>query len=236
MPLKFSFFMNRSLLSFLITAMHISLNGCSLAKLPYKMEDCKFQAYVDQQVPNYLSERFKKGNTPRIAVIPFDVPVNFSPVMNPRMRLGHDLAAGFQRYFLQTGEQIIVELFDRGEYPGKRMDFSTGNFIALQQARDAGYDFIFIGYMDDIKNDLVLRLHTKLVDTENSATVWYATTDVMSHSRPARGLLDAVTRGAYPDRDDLFEIPERIEMAEQCTVTRMFTLPSNGEAWYDLLN
>ena len=90
--------------------------------------------------------------------------------------------------------------------------------------------------MDDIKNDLVLRLHTKLIDTENSSTVWYATTDVMSHSRPARGFLDAVTRGAYPERDDLFEIPERLEMAEQCTVTRMFTLPSNGEAWYDVLN
>jgi len=235
MPLKNSF-SNHSLISSLISlflvVLSFNLIGCSLAKLPYNMEDCKIQAYVDQSVPNYLSERFKKGNIPRIAIIPFEVPVNFTPPMNPRLRLGHDLASGFQRYILQTGEQLIVELFDRGEYPGKRMDFSTGNYIALQQARDAGYDFIFIGYMDDIKNDLVLRVHTKLVDTENSSTVWYGTTDVMSRSRPARSLLDFLSRGIYPDREDLFEIPERIEALEQCTVTKIFSVPSAEEPWW----
>jgi len=230
MPLKKSF-LNHSLIILFLVVLSINLNGCSLAKLPYNMEECKFQAYVDQGVPNYLSERFKKGNIPRIAVIPFEVPVNFSPAMNPRLKLGHDIASGFQRYILQTGEQVIVELFDRGDYPGKKMDFSTGNFIALNQARDAGYDFIFLGYMDDIKNDLVLRVHTKLIDTENNTTVWYGTTDVMSRSRPARSFLDFLTRGYYPDRDDLFEIPERIEVLEQCTVTRVFTIPAIEEPW-----
>ena len=233
MPLKKSF-LNHSLIILLLVALSMNLNGCSLTKLPYKMEDCKIQAYVDQTVPNYISERFKKGNIPRIAVIPFEVPVNFSPAMNPRFRLGHDLANGFQRYILQTGEQVIVELFDRGDYPGKKMDFSTGNFIALQQARDAGYDFIFIGYMDDIKNDLILKVHTKLIDTENSTTIWYGTTDVMSRARPARGLLDFLSRGIYPDRDDLFEIPERIDMLEQCTTTRVFTIPPIPEPWIQI--
>lgn len=233
MPLKKSF-LNHSLIVLFLVALSMNLNGCSMTKLPYKMEDCKIQAYVDQTVPNYLSERFQKGNIPRIAIIPFEVPVNFSPAMNPRLRLGHDLANGFQRYILQTGEQVIVELFDRGDYPGKRMDFSTGNFIALKQARDAGYDFIFIGYMDDIKNDLVLKVHTKLIDTENSTTVWYGTTDVMSRSRPARGLLDFLSRGIYPDRDDLFEFPERLDALEQCTTTRVFTLPVIPEPWIQI--
>ncbi len=233
MPLKKSF-LNHSLINLFLVVLSINLNGCSMTKLPYNMEDCKIQAYVDQIVPNYISERFKKDNIPRIAVIPFEVPVNFSPAMNPRLRLGHDLASGFQRYILQTEEKVIVELFDRGEYPGKKMDFSTGNFIALNQARDAGYDFIFIGYMDEIKNDLTLRVHTKLIDTENSTTVWYGTTDVMSRSRPARGFLDFLSRGYYHDRQDLFEIPERIEMLEQCTATRVFTIPPIEEPWIQL--
>ncbi len=195
------------------------------------MEECKIQAHIDQVVPNYISDRFQKGNIPRIAVIPFEVPVNFSPAMNPRLRLGHDLASGFQRYILQTTDQLIVEVFDRGEYPGKKMDFSTGNYIALKQARDAGYDFIFIGYMDEIKNDVTLRVQTKLVDTGNNTTVWFGTTEVMSRSRPTRSLLDTLTRGYYPVRDDLFEIPERIEVLEQCTATRVFTLPEIADPW-----
>jgi hypothetical protein len=233
MPLQNSSLKN-PLIILILLASALGLNACSLAKLPYNTESCKIQAYVDQVVPNYLSERFVRGNIPRIAVIPFEVPANFSPAMNPLLRLGHDMATGFQRHMLQTGEQMIVELFDRGQWPGKRMDFSTGNLVALEQARDAGYDFIFVGYLDDIKDDVILRVHTKLVDTENSSTVWYGTTDVMSRARPTRGLLDWMTRGYYPVRHDLFEFRERFDELEQCTVQRMFTIPSVEKPWYSI--
>ncbi len=185
---------------------------------------------MKQDLVTHLSARFKRGETPRVAIIPFDVPVNFSAIMNPRLRLGHKLASDFQKAFLEQGENLIVEVVDRAEWPGKRLDFDTGNYIALEQARRAGFDYILVGYMDEIKNDYILTVHTKVIDTENDQTIWYGTTDVSSSSRPTRGLLNVFSKGFYPDRDDLFEFPERLKLLPFCTSERIFHLEEEKES------
>ncbi len=156
-----------------------------------------------------------------MAIIPFDAQENFSPPMNPTLRFGNRLAQGFQQQFLARNENIIAEVFLR-DWPGKRLDFTAGNFQAINYARDAGYDFVVVGFAEDIVNDLKIRVHTKVIDVNDSITVWYGTTDVKSNARSARGFMRAATRGSYPARDDLFEFEERIDKLAKCTAERIF--------------
>lgn len=199
------------------------LSGCPLRTLPMQQESCKIQAYVDQSFVNYVSSRFQKGNIPRVAIIPFDAQENFSPPMDPNMRFGTRLAQTFQQQFLAKKERIIVEVFMR-DWPGKRLDFTAGNFQAINYSRDAGYDFVMVGFVENISNDLVIRVHTKLIDTSSGMTVWYGTTDVKSNARSTRGFMRAATRGSYPERDDLFEFEARIDQLSYCTTERIFQL------------
>jgi TolB-like protein len=198
------------------------VSGCALSQLPHKKESCKIQAYVDQTFVDYLDARFQKGNVPRLAIVPFDTQENFSPPMNPHLRFGNRLAQGFQQQFLARNEAIIVEVFLR-DWPGKRLDFTAGNFQAINYARDAGYDFVVVGFVEDIVNDLKIRVHTKIIDVDNGMTVWYGTTDVKSNARSSRGFLRAATRGSYPERDDLFEFEQRIDKLTTCTAERIFS-------------
>lgn len=199
----------------------IFTTGCSLTKVPYTDPQCNIQAHIDQQLSDYLSRRFEKGSTPRIAIIPFDVPVNFSPEMNAQLRFGLSLAEMFQKNLLRQDERVIVEIFDRSNWPGKKMDFATGNYIALKQARDAGYDFILIGFMDSIVDSTMLSINTKLIDTENSTTLWYGTSEISSPAAPSRRLLNFLSRGVYPLREDILNFSERSEKLVACTVDRM---------------
>lgn len=210
----------------LLSLILLSFNGCPLRKLPVQSETCKIQAYVDQSFVNYLSSRYKRGNSPRVAVIPFDVQENFSPPMNPNLRFGTKLAQGFQQQFLARNENIIVEVFLR-DWPGKRLDFTAGNFQAIQYAKDAGFDFVVVGFVEDMVNDLKMRVHTKVIDVNDSLTIWYGTTDVKSNARSARGFMRAATRGSYPERDDLFEFEERFDKLTQCTAERIFKVDLN---------
>jgi hypothetical protein len=199
------------------------LSGCSLTVLPNQYEGCNIRAYVENPFLDYVSSRFEKDNVPRIGIIPFDVPENFSPPMNPHLRFGHRLAQSLHATFLQQGEPLIVEVFNR-DWPGKRLDFSAGNFQAIRQARDAGYDFVVVGFMEEPTNDLRFRVHTKLIDTDNSITVWYGSTDVMSNARSSRNLLNIFTRGVYAKRDDLFEMEPRVDRFAECTAARIYSV------------
>ncbi|HMO16561.1 MAG TPA: hypothetical protein PKA63_02035 [Oligoflexia bacterium] len=200
------------------------LSGCSLTILPNQYEGCKFRAYINNPFVDYVSSRFEKDNVPRVAIIPFDVPENFSPPFNPNLRFGHRLAQSLQEGFLARGESMIIEVFNR-DWPGKRIDFSAGNFQAIRQARDAGYDFVVVGLMEEFTNDLKMRVHTKVIDTDNSITVWYGTTDVTSNARSSRKFLNIGSKGLYPMRDDLYEIEPRIDRFSECTAAEIFKSP-----------
>jgi len=176
---------------------------------------------LDERFVEYVSNRFQKGSIPRVAVVPFEVPVNFSPIMNPELRYGFKLAQMFQQSLLSQNEKIIVEVFDRSNWPGKKMDFATGNMIAMKQARDAGYDFLVVGVMDEMTNANNLSIQTKLIDTENSTTVWYGISQSVWPRRPTQDFLNFLSRGIYPKRDDVFEIQDRTKKLVDCTVDRL---------------
>lgn len=199
--------------------------GCSLTKVPYTEPRCKIQAHIDQGFANYVSKRFEKGSTPRVAIIPFDVAVNFSPSssFNPELHYGLTLARLFKQNMLAQGDKVIVEIFDRSNWQGKKMDFLTGDLISLKQARDAGYDFLVTGYMDDILEAETLTIHSKIIDTENSTTIWYGTSTSMSPERPTKDLLNFLSRGIYPKRDDVLHFNQRTEGLVSCTIQRVYS-------------
>lgn len=218
---KMTYSADSYLKSLLVLLLTVSVSGCAFTRLPNQSESCKIRAYVDNSFVDYLSQRFESENIPRVAIVPFDVPENFTPPMNPMLRFGHKLAQSFQQEFLARSESIIIEMFLR-DWPGKRLDFSAGNFQAIKQARDAGYDFVFVGFMEEMVNDLKMRVHTKLIDTDSGITIWYGTTDVSSNARSSRQLANILTVGAYAKRDDLFEMEPRIDELAVCTTARIF--------------
>jgi hypothetical protein len=198
------------------------LTGCSLTGIPGTSEGCKIRTYIDLGLVDYISNRYNSQQLPRIAVIPFDVPETFSPAGNQKINFGRDLANLFQHELLRRGELGIVELFDRDRWPGKRAEFFTGNYTAIQLARNAGYDFVVVGYMKDIINESDLTMLTRVVDTSNSITVWYAKTTISSNARVLRRTLSDITRGwIIQDKPDLFAFPERADLFASCTADRL---------------
>lgn len=216
--------------SLVLSSLSLFIAGCSLTKVPYTDPRCKIQAHIDQSFIDYLSQRFQKGSTPRIAILPFDVPANFSPSnsFNPDLNYGNKITDFFKQRILSKGEKIIVEVFDRSNWPGKKMDFVTGDFIAMKQARDAGYDFIVTGYLDNIIDAQVLTIHSKIIDTENSTTVWYGTSNSVSPEQPTKNLLNFLSRGIYPYRDDVMHLNQRVDGLVACTVERIFADHATG--------
>ena len=208
----------------ILTVALLMCEGCTFTKIPYVDPQCNIQAHIDQRFVDYLSHRFQKGSTPRIAIIPFDVPANFSPVNNPELRFGFKLAEIFQRKILAKGEKLIVELFNRDEWPGKSLDFSTGNYTAIKQARDAGYDLVLVGKFENIVDSQVLSIQSKIIETESTNTIWFGTSQSFSKEAQTKGFLNFLSRGVYPLREDVFHISERTEALVSCTVDRVFSL------------
>lgn len=213
-----------------ISVLILTAVGCSLTKVPYSDPRCKIQAHIDERFVDYISNRFQKGSTPRIAVMPFDVPVNFSPVFDPNLRFGLNLAQNFQQNMLAQNQKMIIEIFDRAEWPGKGHDFATGNFVALRQARDAGYDFLLVGTLDKTVDSNLTVIHTKLIDTDSSTTIWYGTSELESIEKPRRNFLNFLSRGIYPMREDILHYSENTKSLCSCTVNRMFNPPIQAES------
>ncbi len=175
------------------------------------------RTYINAGLLEYLSSRYHSEHLPRMAVIPFSVPETFAPGGEESRHFGRELAGLFQRELLRTGELAIVELFNRESWPGKRAEFNSGNYGAIRFARDAGYDLILVGYMDEITNASDLTVYTRLIDTENSATLWFAKTVSFNNDRKRRRILADIPFSTYEDRPDLFAFPERAERLAECT-------------------
>lgn len=79
---------------------------------------------------------------------------------------------------LQSHEIPIVEVLNRHDWPGKRDEFFTGNFGAIQTAREAGYDMVLTGIVDPIKSSGRLQASSKVIDTASGVTVWFGQSSV----------------------------------------------------------
>jgi len=152
----------------------------------------------------------------RLGIFPFDVPETFSPTINDQRNYGRELARDTQLELNASGDVPIVELFDRDRWPGKRADFFKGNYEAVEIARSAGYDFVLIGYLEDLKNDSTMELFTKLIDTQNQVTVWSSKTETESLTRGLRKDLSDLR--VANNRPDLFDFPARTKELVRCTV------------------
>ncbi len=176
------------------------------------------RTYVNAGLIDYLSARYNPVNMSRLAIVPFNVPESFAPSGNQTRHFGRDIALSFYQEIVGSGELGIVELFNRDRWPGKRAEFNTGNYYAIESARNAGYDMVLVGYLEDIVNETDLTLLTKLIDTSNGVTLWYGRTVTYSSARPIRRSLAEYSFGFVRDRPDAFAFKERVEEMARCTV------------------
>ena len=224
--------LDKSLLSpylpvvFLTAALVLFLTGCSLTGIPGKKEECKIRTYVDVGLLDYISSRYHSGQAPRIAIIPFEVPETFAPAGKPSINYGRELAHLFHQELLRGNELSVVEIFDRNNWPGKKAEFFTGDYTALQLARNAGYDFLILGYMEEINNESDITILTRAIDLSNNVTVWYARSTVSSNERVLRRTYSYWSFGfLMKDQPELFAFPERSQLLIRCTVNRLLTPP-----------
>lgn len=138
--------------------------------------DCKSHAYVRQGLREFITQRFHSTAPVRMAIIPLSVPANLSSFHPERPGLGNELAWMIHAHLLRTGAVPIVEVLNRHDWPGKKDEFFSGNFGAIQTAREAGYDLVFVGYLDDLKSLEKLSLHSKIIEVDSGITVWYGQT------------------------------------------------------------
>ncbi len=188
---------------------------------PGTNEGCNIRTYIDLGLSDYVTNRFHSQQKPRFAVVPFEVPETFAPPGNVSQNFGRDMANLFQQQLLQRGELGIIENFDRDRWPGKRAEFFTGNYGAIELARNAGYDFVIVGFMKDIVNESELTLLTRVIDTANSITVWYGETTAFTTEREARRTISRLSRGWVKDRPELFDFPGRTDLLISCTTQRL---------------
>jgi len=118
-----------------------------------------------------------------MAVIPFSTPANISTYDRERPGLGEQLAWKVHAELLKTGQIPIVEILNRQDWPGKKEEFFSGNFGAIAFARDADYDFVFIGRLEPIRNTDTLEISTKLIETDSGITVWYGKSSAYTNRR-----------------------------------------------------
>jgi hypothetical protein len=174
-----------------------------------------------------------------MAIVPFNVPESFSPSGNESLNFGRELAARFHQELMGEGELGIIELFNRDRWPGKRSEFNAGNYGSIELARNAGYDLVLVGYLEEIVNETDLTLLTKVIDTSNGVTVWYGRTVAYSSRRPLRRTLAEHSFGFVKDEPDSFRFQERADEMARCTVDSILhgdiVLPDGGTepGWYD---
>lgn len=177
--------------------------------------------YSNAELPAYVKSQYHSGQPVRMGIVPFDVPENFAPANSEAARYGHELARKFQLEFRRSGEVAVIELFDRDRWPGKREEYFNGNYGAIEIARNAGYDLVMVGFLEDIKNDEDLVLYTKIIDVTKNVTVWDGRTTVTSRAREENRQMADVFLAT--ERPDLFAFPERAEKLVTCSIDHILT-------------
>lgn len=195
------------------------LSACSVQNWSDRYESCKSRAYTNASVEDYIRTRFHSQNMIRAAVIPFDVPEIFARSGNESENYGQVLAQKFHQELLRAGTVGIVELFARDTWPGKREEFFSGNYGAIELARNAGYDLVIVGYLDPLNDDRTLSLQTKIIDVSTNATVWYGQTEVESKDRAWKSVFSRAR--LLKQRPDRFVFPDRTDALINCTVAQI---------------
>ncbi|MBP9838946.1 MAG: hypothetical protein KBC84_09565 [Proteobacteria bacterium] len=182
----------------------------------FPLEQCKSHTYINLKLEDYVKQRFTDNSNVRLAIIPFDVQESFAPLGNESSNFGRELARRFTLEFHKENLVPIVELFNRDRWPGKREEFFTGNYKAIDLARAAGYDLVMVGYLEELKDDVTLTIYTKIIDTQSNITIWDAQNTVVSRETAVRDTLNKAS--IMQKRPDLFNFAPRTEKLVNCTV------------------
>jgi hypothetical protein len=149
----------------------LSLTGCLSIQNRYG-EECKSRTYLRNPVEDHLSTEYSNNPMARLGIVPFVAPANFAGAGDSQPPLGSQLAWRLHAEILRLNKIPIVEVTTWTDWPLKREDFFSGNFEAMQRARDAGYDMIFVGYLEESNPEEVAVLG-KLIDVNVGKTLWY---------------------------------------------------------------
>lgn len=147
-----------------------------LKEEPTIVHSCNIRANIDSEFQDIVYAREDAGITTRVGVLPFFVPESFS-------NYGEDVSVAFKREMLRSQAFNIVEYFKHGNWQEHSEDFTTGNLLAINMARNAGYNTIVVGQIDGKSSGRRHRLDTKLIDVPSAITLWSGSLEITS-SKP----------------------------------------------------
>ncbi|MCB0309979.1 MAG: hypothetical protein KDD42_02010 [Bdellovibrionales bacterium] len=189
--------------------------GCTFVRSQFG-ETCKTRAHIPVVLEDYLSRRFATHSPVRIGLIPFSTPANLSGHDIERPGLGNLLVQELHRRLLASGEVPIIEILTRQDWPGKKEEFFTGNYGAIGQARNAGYDLVFVGFVERSRAANQMETHAKLIEVDSGITLWYATTNVETQRSNRSELLASLWLDR--ERPDQLYIEKMINKTSACLV------------------
>lgn len=186
-------------------------------------EWCNTRAYVRTDIPAYIDQRFTPKSPVRVGIIPFDVPANLSSRSAQMPGLGNQLAWAVHRDLLASEVFPIIEVFNREDWPRKKEQFFTGNFGALQFAKDAGYDMIVVGYLEPITRLDTWIVHTKIIEVDSGTTIWYGSSKVYTNRSDMLETSSFV--GLTDRRPDIYWNDKLLSTVSECIARDMLNDP-----------
>jgi hypothetical protein len=162
----------------------------------------------------------------RVGVIPFDVPANLSARSGQMTGLGNQLAWAVHRQLLASEVFPILEVFNREDWPRKKEQFFTGNFGALQLAKEAGYDIIVVGYLEPITRLDTWVVHTKIIEVDSGTTIWYGSSQVYTNRADMHEVSSFV--GLTDRRPDIYWNDKLLGTVTECIAHDMLTDPEEN--------
>jgi hypothetical protein len=203
----------------------VSLTSCAYLG-NHVGEWCNTRAYVRTDIQAYIDQRFTPKSPVRVGVIPFDVPANLSARSGQMTGLGNQLAWAVHRQLLASEVFPILEVFNREDWPRKKEQFFTGNFGALQLAKEAGYDIIVVGYLEPITRLDTWVVHTKIIEVDSGTTIWYGSSQVYTNRADMHEVSSFV--GLTDRRPDIYWNDKLLGTVTECIAHDMLTDPEEN--------
>ena len=193
-------------LSYTSSVILLAITACSSFRAPITdTMTCKNQAYIGNKFSIPLTSRDGASSQARLAILPFDVPESFAPKSPWHQDFGIRLGQYLTQELLRSGDFPIVEFQDQATWLGKREEFFSGNFQGINAGRQAGFDLIFVGYVDQLDGTNKLDIYGKIIDVANATTLWYGKTQAVAETGLIREAEDgAKTIAGVPFGNDNF--------------------------------
>jgi hypothetical protein len=195
-----------------VTLLTLATFGCAFISPlveEHFQESCQSHAYTQTPLLDYIQNRFRPNSPVRIGVMPAITQANMNHFYYEYMNGGLMLANRIQQDLLNWGTLPIVEVFNRPEWPGKKEEFFSGNFNSIKYARNAGYDFVVVSFVEPMRNTENLSALVRVIDTSSGVSVYYGKSTAHSMRQDYNRTSDAYAFGQeIPSQiptNDLFE-------------------------------